>query len=232
MHSDLIEKFLNNLAISLSPIAPHFCEHLYQRVLGNSGNIVSLGRWPTLNPVDLGLARKFQVLQDSLRSFRLDMQRYLGAKKGKVVDHPNEAVIFVAKEYLPYQCDVLSLIGELVPLDSATNEPIDKKWISLLKAKLPAGGAGANSLKFASFHMSTEVKARGIQALETSLPFDEAAMLAEQTSLIKRQLGVESLRIVSKDIDLAEDVTKPTKRELSIPGKATILFLNSRLSIA
>ena len=162
--------------------------------------------------------------------FPLDLQKFLGNRKGKTgAEPPSEAVIFVAKEYLPYQCEVLRLLGEFVPLDETTNEPSDKKFISVLKDKLPAGAAGANALKFAAFHVQTEVKARGKQALETRLPFDEAAMLAEQMSLIKKQLGLQDLRILPSTADFAEDNLKPTKREGAIPGKATILFLAQKM---
>ena len=227
MHAELISRWAEVVMLALSPIAPHFCEFVWTKILGKTNSIAKTARFPQASSAyDLGLGRKFQVLQDALRSFRLDLAKFLTPKKGGAsISHPSEAVIFVAKEYLPYQQQVLKLLASHVPVNPDTNDPMDKKYISILKDLLPPGAEGANSLKFAAFHVQTEVKARGASAYELALPFDEGMMLEEQRGLIIKQLGITNLRILSTGEILSQDTGKPPRREAAVPGKPTVLFL-------
>ena len=144
---------------------------------------------------------------------------------------PNTAIVFVAKEYLAYQQEVLRLLAAHVQFDPVTFEPVDRKYTTALKGVLAEGGMTnalqAQALKFAAFHVQTEVKARGLEALELVLPFDEAQMFAEQIALIKKQLGVSTVEIRGSEEVCQDDV--PTKqgckREQAIPAKPSILFV-------
>jgi leucyl-tRNA synthetase len=111
----------------------------------------------------------------------------------------------------------------------AENEPVDKKYMSALKEHpeikaLPAPEQ-VKALKFAAFHMSTEVKLRGKEALELTLPFNEVDMLKEQTGLVAKQLGLTGqVEILAASAECEKDTLKPTKRESATPGRPTILF--------
>ena len=222
MHAKLVHKYSELQTVMLFPIAPHFCEHLWQRVLKQNSSLAAAGKWPSVTTYDLALGRQFQVLQESLRNFRLELKKWKGAEP------PKQAVVFVAKEYLPFQQKVLRMISEAVAFDSATHEPLDKKYIAKLKELLPTGAESAQALKFAAYHIQNEVKARGVEALELNLPFDESAMLGSQEALIKKQLGVSCL-VIAESTNAAFDpqANAKVKREAAIPARPTIVFMTS-----
>jgi leucyl-tRNA synthetase len=230
MHASLVEKFSESIAIAMSPITPHFCEHIWSDVLGKDGLVMD-AKWPQLS-VDLGLSRKYQALQANLREFRLDYMRATGAKKaGKggnaPIENPTDAFIFCAEGYAPYQRAALIALSQ-VELD-LENEPVDKKYMATVKDHPEMLALSKTdlqkALKFAPFHMANDVKANGKQALELSLPYNEIEMLSEQVALIAKQLGLSgSVQVMSASTECALDTLKPSKREQATPGKATILF--------
>jgi len=148
----------------------------------------------------------------------LEKDKLQKAKKPQPTTH---AVIHVAKEYLPHQQTALKVLAS-VPLGDG-NVPLDKDFMRALKAHPEIEALPKQFQKlvmgFASFVMNNDVKARGRDALELQLPFDELAMLEERHDLIKRQLGVESLTF--------KPVVEPTddpKKKVATPGQPTIEF--------
>ena len=229
VHRDLIKKYIETITVIMSPITPHFCENVWSDILGKTDCLVMDAPWPKFS-VDIGLSRKYNSLQSMLREFRLDFQKLVGGKKGKGAQEillPTEAVIFCAEGYAPFQKAALIALNE-VEID-ADNEPVDKKYMTQLKEnpeiKTLAPADQVKALKFAAFHMSTEVKLRGKEALEVEIPFNEAEMLSLQTSLIAKQLGLSGqVTIMSASQECDKDTMKPSKREQATPGKPAILF--------
>ena len=228
MHRDVIQKYIEVVTVIMSPITPHFCEHIWGTVLKKDGLVID-AKWPRF-AVDLSLSRKYNSLQSILREFRLDYQRLMGGKKAKngaAIEKPTDAYIFVAEGYAPFQRAALIALTN-VELDSE-NEPLDKKYMSVVKdnaeIKALSGPDQVKALKFAAFHMANDVKAQGKQALELSLPFNEADMLKEQTGLVAKQLGLSGqVEILSASADCEKDNLKPSKRESAAPGRPSILF--------
>jgi leucyl-tRNA synthetase len=228
MHRNVIQKYSEVITVIMSPITPHFCEHVWSNVLKKDGLVMD-APWPRY-PLDVSMSRKYNSLQSILREFRLDHQRLMGGKKGKagaMIEPPTDAYIFVAEGYAPFQRAALIALTN-VEVD-AENEPVDKKYMSALKEHpeikaLPAPEQ-VKALKFAAFHMSTEVKLRGMEALELTLPFNEVDMLKEQTGLVAKQLGLTGqVEILAASAECEKDTLKPTKRESATPGRPTILF--------
>jgi leucyl-tRNA synthetase len=228
MHRDVIQKYIEVVTVIMSPITPHFCEHVWGTVLKKDGLVIDT-KWPQFT-VDMSLSRKYNSLQSILREFRLDYQRLMGGKKGKNgagIEKPTDAYIFVAEGYAPFQRAALIALAN-VELDSE-NEPMDKKYMSIVKdnaeIKALSGTDQVKALKFAAFHMANDVKVQGKQALELSLPFNEADMLKEQTMLVAKQLGLSGqVEILSTSADCDKDILKPSKRESAAPGRPSILF--------
>ena len=113
MHADVIQRLLVSQTIILSPIAPHFCEHLWRNVLGNETLVVQEA-WPTPEKeYDPFLSRQYALIQGTLRTFRLQLEKFKSPKKKKGQQAqgppptPNKAIVFVAKSYKDWQVDVL-----------------------------------------------------------------------------------------------------------------------------
>ncbi|OLQ04161.1 Leucine--tRNA ligase, cytoplasmic [Symbiodinium microadriaticum] len=236
MHADVIKRLLDSQTIILSPIAPHFCENLWRNVLGNETLVVQ-EVWPTAekeyNPF---LSRQYALIQGTLRTFRLQLEKFKSPKKKKKGQQaqgppptPNKAIVFVAKSYKDWQVDVLKVL-QTVELN-AENEPVDKNFMGQVRAAENIKDLPKQVMKqvmpFASFVMKQEVKARGSEALELELPFDEAAMLCDLSDVIKAQLGVETLEVVSaaEEHPLGYD----QQRDAAGPAKPQIVFLADQL---
>ena len=117
VHADVIKRLLHSQTIILSPIAPHFCEHLWRNVLGNKTLVVQEA-WPTPEKeYDPFLSRQYALIQGTLRTFRLQLEKFKSPKKKKKGQSqgpppaPNRAVIFVAKNYKDWQVQVLKARG-------------------------------------------------------------------------------------------------------------------------
>ena len=108
VHAEVVERLLEGQTITLSPIAPHFCENLWRNVL-KKDTLVVKQRWPESKEIDAFLARQYALIQGSLRSFRLQLEKFKSPKKKskEVPPKPTHAIIFVAKNYKPWQMEVL-----------------------------------------------------------------------------------------------------------------------------
>jgi leucyl-tRNA synthetase len=220
LHSDCVRLWLEVLAIILSPVCPHMCEHLWSFVLENKG-LVCEQLWPKLPKEDRVVSRKYAVLNGALRAFRLEKEK---ATKGKNPLPTSKATVFVAKEYLPFQQVVLKVL-DTVELD-ADNVPVEKDFMRKLQQHPDIQGLPKDQAKgampFANFVMANDVKARGKEALALELPFDERAMYEERMDVIVRQLKVEELTFASPSDPCAAD--PKNKRALATPSKPVIVF--------
>lgn len=231
VHAEVVERLLEGQTITLSPIAPHFCENLWRNVL-KKDTLVVKQRWPESKEIDAFLARQYALIQGSLRSFRLQLEKFKSPKKKskEVPPKPTHAIIFVAKNYKPWQMEVLKVLQGIELNED--NEPMEKNFMGQLREAESIKAFPKQTMKqampFASFVMSKEVKARGAEALELELPFDEAAMLRDLSDVIKSQLGVQELQIVSS----TEEVGFDSQRDAATPAKPQIVFMAKEMESA
>lgn len=231
VHAEVVERLLESQTITLSPIAPHFCENLWRNVL-KKDTLVVKQRWPESKEIDAFLARQYALIQGSLRSFRLQLEKFKSPKKKskEVPPKPTHAIIFVAKNYKPWQMEVLKVLQGIELNED--NEPMEKNFMGQLREAESIKAFPKQTMKqampFASFVMSKEVKARGAEALELELPFDEAAMLRDLSDVIKSQLGVQELQIVSS----TEEVGFDSQRDAATPAKPQIVFMAKEMESA
>ncbi|CAK0868217.1 unnamed protein product [Prorocentrum cordatum] len=73
VHAEVIREFLEAQMIALSPIAPHFCEHAWQKILGKTTLVVQ-ERWPR-SDIDSVLLQQYDLIQGILRGFRLELDK-------------------------------------------------------------------------------------------------------------------------------------------------------------
>lgn len=127
VHAEVIEQLLLSQTISLSPIAPHFCEHLWRNVLKKDSLVVKQA-WPTSKPVDAFLARQYALIQGSLRFFRLQLEKFKTPKKKskEIPPKPTHAIIFVAKSYKPWQMEVLKAEMNMCKENRCPKERVDE----------------------------------------------------------------------------------------------------------
>mmetsp|Transcript_15787 Transcript_15787/g.42569 ORF Transcript_15787/g.42569 Transcript_15787/m.42569 type:complete len:1120 (+) Transcript_15787:457-3816(+) len=239
VHADVIKRILDVQTVILSPIAPHFCEHLWRNVLGNDSLVVEQA-WPhPEKEPDPVLLRQYETLQATLRAFRLKLDSVKSPKKkkkkGAQADapppKPSRAVAFVAKGYSQWQQEVLKLLQD-IELDEQ-NCPKQKDFMRSIKDAESIKALPKQDLKkampFASFMMK-EVQSRGPEALELQLPFDEAQMLQDMSEVIKSQLGIEEFQIAAAEEE--HPCGADQQRLAAGPGKPQIVFLEKEPATA
>jgi len=230
IHREVIQRFMEVQMIVLSPIAPHFCEHMWRTALQKPGLVVHQ-RWPSPEtPVDEILLKKYSVIQNSLRTFRLELDKMMTPKKKKKKANnappvkPTHGIIFVARSYKPWQQEVLRLLQKVELNDE--NEPMKSDFMRGIKdadaLQTMSKKETQQAMSFASAKVRQEVKVLGKEALALELPFDEGAILRDLEEAIKRQLGLQSIEIT----DASQEHPKGdvNKQASAVPGKPLIMF--------
>jgi len=224
-HPELIRWFIEVQALIMSPITPHMSEHLWSRVLKKEG-LCCKQSWPAQSePYNETLHRQFVVLQADLRAFRLAKEGLGGKKKKADAAPPIGAVIYVAREYKPYQQVCLRCLKN-VELNEEGNAPASKEYMKDLREneelKAMSKDEQKKAMQFSSFVMTEELRAFGKDAFNLELPFDEAELLQSRVDLIKQQLKIEDVMILDATVTHEKDTTD--KRSLAQPAKPQIAF--------
>ncbi|PSS36360.1 Leucine--tRNA ligase [Actinidia chinensis var. chinensis] len=146
-------------------------------------------------------------LQDSIVSTRKLFQKQVSgsSKKAKAnvssqQNKPTVSLVFVNEQYDGWKKECLNILRS--KFDSVTRTFVPDPEIVEALRQSPIG-QDANfkqtqkqCMPFLRFKKD-EVMAVGVQALDLRLPFGEMAVLEENSELIKRQLGLERLEILS-----------------------------------
>jgi len=214
MHEGVLRKWVESLVVAICPVCPHWSENMWKH-LGKEGMIVK-APWPTTDEEDKLLTRQAKFLRDALKNFR--------AQKGKAKKGWKTASILVSDDYPQWKVDILLWMHDqydanagCFPKDfmgslkkwSSTNIT-DKKFIKL-------------SMQFASW-MKKEVEDVGSMAMEIKLPFDQKAIIVDFEGVIKSQLDLSEVEIISLESDAAGS-SVPDKISSNVsPGKPYLWF--------
>eukprot|EP00919_Chromeraceae_sp_WS-2016_P080754 GHVR01190828.1.p1 GENE.GHVR01190828.1~~GHVR01190828.1.p1 ORF type:complete len:1046 (+),score=250.39 GHVR01190828.1:149-3286(+) len=201
MHLDCVNKWIECQILTLCPICPHICEHLWQNVLKRDGLCVE-ALWPDLPPHDELLHRQRTLLfsfASELRDGKTKVQNKKGAKgKGGVdVDNktniPDTCVVYVATSYNDIQKVALTELNK-INFDENLTPPND--YLSTIKnsdqVKACTPDLVKNVLQFAA-HQVKQMQTRGKSALDLSLPFDELKLLQDHKEFISRTVPIQSM---------------------------------------
>mmetsp|Transcript_18753 Transcript_18753/g.30824 ORF Transcript_18753/g.30824 Transcript_18753/m.30824 type:complete len:1084 (+) Transcript_18753:230-3481(+) len=220
MHRDLILRFIELQALLLTPVCPHFCEKVW-RLLGRKGFIIN-ELFPVAGEVDVTLERANQYLHNSIKTFRDKIERQLviqaKAKKDGPVPKPTSAIIYVAQSFPQWRQDLLKTLHK-VYLENGNKFPED-----LIKQLRDVKSIAAEWKKATTVFgaIKSDVIARGLEAFEVSMPFDEKAVLEENLPFICKQLGLVDIQVALASDGTVSDPEK--KKDLAIPGEPTAYF--------
>lgn len=113
LHKDLVFKWIRVNAVLLSPFTPHFSEHVWQNVLGETGSIQN-ARFPESVDADVAVLQQTDYMRsvvDNLRSAEATAARRKG--KGKNTfdpSKPKSARIYVATAFPDWQDKCLVIV--------------------------------------------------------------------------------------------------------------------------
>ncbi|XAR57498.1 Leucine--tRNA ligase [Bertholletia excelsa] len=238
MNRDLAWQFMDVQTRLIAPICPHYAEYVWKELLKRDGFVIRAG-WPEADLPDLTLKKANKYLQDSIVSMRKLLQKQVsGSKKAKVnvssqQSKPMVGLIYVNEQYDGWKKECLNILRS--KFDSATQRFAPDQEIVQALQQSPIGQE-ANFKQIQKLCMpflrfkKDEVIAVGVQALDLKLPFGEMEVLKENSELIKRQLGLERLEILSITDPDAVERAGPRVSLLNqnppFPGNPTAIFLS------
>uniref|UniRef100_A0A5B6YLT3 leucine--tRNA ligase n=1 Tax=Davidia involucrata TaxID=16924 RepID=A0A5B6YLT3_DAVIN len=243
MNHDLVWRFMDVQTLLIAPICPHYAEYVWRELLKKDGFVVRAG-WPMADLPDLTLKSSNKYLQDSITLMRKLLQKQiLGSKKANkkgtpvtvlTEDNKLTGLIYVNEQYDGWKEECLRILQSKFDNKNSTFAP-EQEIMDALKRS--AVGQAANfkqtqklCMPFLRFKKD-EAVALGAQALDLKLPFGEIDVLCENLDLIKRQLGIEQVEILSaRDPDAvakAGPLVGLLNQNPPFPGNPTAIFLTS-----
>lgn len=237
---ELVWRFMDVQTRLLAPICPHYAEFIWREILKKDGFVVKAG-WPTADAPDLTLKSSNKYLQDSIVLMRKLLQKQLvGSKKGNKKGAPVASLtenkitgfIYVNEQFDGWKAECLSILQNKFNRDSRTFAPDSEILEALQQSSV---GQSSNFKQIQKLCMpflrfkKDEAIALGAQALDLRLPFGEIEVLQENLDLIKRQIGLQDVEILSAaDADSlarAGPLASLLNQNPPSPGSPTAIFL-------
>jgi len=194
MSRPLARRFVEWQALMLAPVCPHVCEHLWQ-LLGHTQSILH-ARWPEAGPVDELAIQQSDYLMEAVRDFRLKLiaaKAPKGKGKAAAAAAPTHCTAYVAKTYPAWQATVLDTLRTMY----AAAGPPDNKLVSQELAKKPElKKVMKRTMPFVAF-MKEKVAAKGLAALDATLPWEEAEVLRANLAYITAALDLEGVTLAA-----------------------------------
>ncbi|XP_048523104.1 leucine--tRNA ligase, cytoplasmic [Dendroctonus ponderosae] len=220
MQVDLVLRFIEVQALTLSPICPHVAEKVWE-LLGKKGSIVKAA-WPEVGPINEVDIKASEYLMEAAHSFRVHLKTYLQGIKTKQnpnpppVEKPNLCTVWVAKSFPTWQSCILTVLKDHfvkhghLPENKALSIEFAKKdeLKKYMKRVMPFVQATRE-----------KVDVLGLRALALTLEFDEADILRKNSVYLANTLDVDEVIIRYTD---EPDATEKMKE--CCPGSPFVLF--------
>lgn len=235
MHADLVKLWMENQALLIAPIAPHFAEHYWRTILGHETSVHNeLFPKPT-KPEDAALTAAAAYVRGTIKTIRdaeiaVTRRKTKGPAPVKFDERkPKEVSIFVADAFPAWQDVCVNAVQK--HYDPATGKVDDVKVredvaaAGLLKDKKAMPFVMAFKKRIAEFGAE--------MAFNRQLPFHEADTLRDASGYLKRTLNFRAVHIESARDALARADELQGKYgfdrtvvEGSEPGSPSFAFYN------
>ncbi|KAL1316677.1 hypothetical protein HN51_068846 [Arachis hypogaea] len=234
---DLVWRFMDVQTRLIAPICPHYAEFVWKELLKKDGFVVKAG-WPSADAPDLTLKLANEYLQKTIVSLRKLLQTQISGKKPNKKGAPvttdskvTKGLIYVNEEFDGWKADCLNILRSKFDEGTRTFAPDSEILEALQQSPL---GQSSNFKQVQKQcmpflrHQKGEAIKLGPQALDLRLPFGEIEVLKENLDLIKRQIGLEDVEILSvTDADSlakAGSLRPVLEKNPPTPGNPTAIF--------
>lgn len=222
MHGDLVRRYLETMCVVMSPICPHFYEHMWTDVLGKEG-LVAHAAWPEVpaGRPDEGFVSSVEFLMKTIDAVRTKRRREHENRKKKKTANAEEAInsvtLHVADTFPAVHGSIVAVLTE--QYDEAANAfPAD--IMRQLKATVPKSDAKAALKVAAELVRRVTVDGEGAAALQLEVPFDQVKLLQDNMAYAKLAMskGGEPMDVINIVLVEGEDVAaKPGNVRVSFP---------------
>lgn len=239
MNRDLLWRFMDVQTRLIAPICPHYAEYVWRVLLKKDGFVVKAG-WPLSESPDLTLKSANKYLQDSIVLMRKLLQKQIfgskKANKGAPVTSLSEeklrGLIYVNEQYDGWKAECLRILQNKYNRTTRSFAP-DSEIMEALRQSTVGQSSDFKKIQklcmpFLKFKKD-EAMTLGAQALDLKLPFGEIEVLQENLDLIRRQLGLEEVEVLSATdpnaLTMAGNLASLLKQNPPSPGNPTAIFL-------
>lgn len=239
MNQDLLWRFMDVQTRLIAPICPHYAEYVWRALLKKDGFVVKAG-WPLAESPDLTLRSANKYLQDSIVLMRKLLQKQIfgskKANKGAPVTSQTEeklrGLIYVNEQYDGWKAECLRILQNKYNRTTRSFAP-DGEIMDALKQSSVGQASDFKKIQklcmpFLKFKKD-EAITLGAQALDLKLPFGEIDVLQENLDLIRRQLGLEEVEVLSamdpNALTMAGNLVSLLQQNPPSPGNPTAIFL-------
>jgi len=241
----LVRQWAEWQALLMAPIIPHWAEAVWE-LLGKQGMIVN-APWPTSAvPEDVSITKAGEYLFDVAHTLAANLVKQTTGKnaakggkggKGAVAaadaPKPNQVNLYVAQTFPRWKEIVLELLQ--AHFDPATNEVADKvmKEIIPKHEELASFNKGKQVPQFAAMvrqeakgdlQKDPPVEPKGASAFALRMPFDELAVLSENTAYLCTTIGVAAIHVWA---DTSQPMPSPDTFASAVPGKPASEFFHA-----
>ncbi|XP_030552782.1 leucine--tRNA ligase, cytoplasmic isoform X2 [Rhodamnia argentea] len=239
MNRDLLWRFMDVQTRLIAPICPHYAEYVWRVLLKKDGFVVKAG-WPLAEFPDLTLKSANKYLQDSIVLMRKLLQKQIfGSKKANkgapvtpLTEEKLRGLIYVNEQYDGWKAECLRILQNKYNRTTRSFAP-DGEIMDALKQS--SVGQSSDFKKIQKLCMpflkykKDEAITLGAQALDLKLPFGEIEVLQENLDLIRRQLGLEEVEVLSATdpnaLTMAGNLVSLLQQNPPTPGNPTAIFL-------
>lgn len=223
MHKDLIMRYIEIQALLLSPITPHWSEHVWGTVLKKEGLVVSAPFPKPSAPVDESLEAATRYIRRTTKAIRdAELNLIKKKKKGKAAEseykpsEPKSLKIFVATKFPEWQEASLNVMKA-----HYNNGEFDDVKI---RQELGAQGMLKDKKVMPFIQEQKKLIAKeGPVAFNRTLIFNEVETLEKAVDELKRALGFHTISIFGHD-QWPEEYIKTA--ESAVPGVPSFSFKN------
>ncbi|KDQ54541.1 hypothetical protein JAAARDRAFT_38215 [Jaapia argillacea MUCL 33604] len=228
MHADLVKDWIRTAALLVTPIAPHFAEHIWSVVLKEPQS-VQLARFPVPpRPVDRTIIDSGAYLRGTIKSMRdgeLNLLKKMGKNKGKMTydpKKPRSARIYVAHAFPAWQDQCVQAVKEAYSVEHNKVDDVKAREIltsqGLIKDKRAMPFVQTFKKRIAEFGAQT--------AFQRTLPFSEADVLKEILPYLKKTLNLVDAEVWTVEDALTKEGFSKMIVESSEPGSPAFEFWN------
>ncbi|THH03335.1 hypothetical protein EW145_g6336 [Phellinidium pouzarii] len=229
MNADLVKYWVRVSCLLITPIAPHFAEHIWSVVLGEPVT-VQRARWPVPSQtVDRSVLETGQYMRGTLKTMRdseTAMLKKLGKSRTAPFDpkKPKSVRVYVATQFPEWQDHVVATVKEAY--DAEKEKVDDQKVRELLQAQGLIKDKRA--MPFAQLFKKRIAQFGAKTAFQRSLPFSESTVLIELLPYLKKSLNLVDAEIMMVDEALKKNEPGYTKHiiEAAEPGSPAFEFRN------
>jgi leucyl-tRNA synthetase len=174
----VILRFIEALVIMMSPITPHWSEHIWSTIIGKTNSIVNES-WPVNKSYDRDLRKQYNFFNEFMKNTRQAILKF------KPTGNNKNMQVYISPKFESNKIIVLKYMETLITESKFSFEDKDdkekitgnlRKFIETHSTLNTTPKLVNDMMQFAAF-MRDETKERGIDALATEMTFDQKAIL-------------------------------------------------------